>query len=108
MLSDGRRFNFVSTCEPRAPKDRESKSTFYFASFALASLGAAATLRYPGMYALAAEYTKARAGMDLIRQFSEFFRHLDAHFQGPWLYLVVCLIVFCETGLVVTPILPGD
>jgi membrane-associated protein len=46
--------------------------------------------------------------METIREFSEFFRHLDVHFQGPWLYLVVWLIIFCETGLVVTPILPGD
>jgi membrane-associated protein len=46
--------------------------------------------------------------METIREFSDFFRHLDVHFQGPWLYLVVWLIVFCETGLVVTPILPGD
>jgi membrane-associated protein len=46
--------------------------------------------------------------MEMIREFSDFFRHLDVHFQGPWLYLVVWLIVFCETGLVVTPILPGD
>jgi membrane-associated protein len=46
--------------------------------------------------------------MEFIRQFSEFFRHLEMHFHGPWLYLVLCLIVFCETGLVVTPILPGD
>ncbi|MGH7288493.1 MAG: DedA family protein, partial [Myxococcota bacterium] len=27
---------------------------------------------------------------------------------GPWLYAVLFLIVFCETGLVVTPFLPGD
>lgn len=27
---------------------------------------------------------------------------------GPWLYLVVFAIIFCETGLVVTPFLPGD
>jgi len=46
--------------------------------------------------------------MEMIRQFSEFFRHLDVHFQGPWLYLVLGLIIFCETGLVVTPILPGE
>ena len=27
---------------------------------------------------------------------------------GPWLYALLFLIVFCETGLVVTPFLPGD
>src|SRR5262245_15244199 len=42
------------------------------------------------------------------------FLHLDVHLAelaanlGPWLYLVLFLIVFAETGLVVTPILPGD
>jgi membrane-associated protein len=46
--------------------------------------------------------------MEIIHQFSEFFRHLDVNFQGPQLYLVLCLIIFCETGLVVTPFLPGD
>ena len=37
-------------------------------------------------------------------------RHLDglvAQF-GPWLYVILFLIIFCETGLVVTPFLPGD
>lgn len=28
--------------------------------------------------------------------------------MGPWLYVVLFLIIFCETGLVVTPFLPGD
>src|SRR5437667_7030110 len=52
--------------------------------------------------------------MDLIRQLFDLFLHLDTHLNewtatlGPWLYLVLFLIVFCETGLVVTPILPGD
>ena len=47
-------------------------------------------------------------------QFIDWFLHLDkylndyAGYLGPWLYLILFLIVFCETGLVVTPILPGD
>ena len=42
------------------------------------------------------------------------FFHLDKHLvawattMGPWLYLLLFTIVFCETGLVVTPFLPGD
>ncbi|MDO8462163.1 MAG: DedA family protein [Deltaproteobacteria bacterium] len=42
------------------------------------------------------------------------FLHLDQHlsdlllFCGPWIYLPLFLIIFCETGLVVTPFLPGD
>ena len=52
--------------------------------------------------------------MDLIAQFVDIFLHLDQHLNewattlGPWLYAVLFLIVFCETGLVVTPFLPGD
>ncbi len=40
--------------------------------------------------------------------------HLDRYLQaiiqdyGVWTYLILFLIVFCETGLVVTPFLPGD
>ena len=46
--------------------------------------------------------------------FSDFFIHLDRHLSiaiqnfGGWTYLLVFLIIFCETGLVVTPLLPGD
>ena len=52
--------------------------------------------------------------MDTLLQFVDVFLHLDAHLSewasvlGPWLYVVLFLIVFCETGLVVTPFLPGD
>ena len=52
--------------------------------------------------------------MELIGQFIDVFLHLDQHLNewatalGPWLYAVLFLIVFCETGLVVTPFLPGD
>ena len=52
--------------------------------------------------------------MDLLKEFIAFFLHLDTHLYaaiqayGAWTYLLLFLIVFCETGLVVTPILPGD
>lgn len=42
------------------------------------------------------------------------FLHLDTHLNlwasamGPWLYVLLFLIIFCETGLVVMPFLPGD
>ena len=44
----------------------------------------------------------------------DLFMHLDAHLaefvlaHGPWVYGLLFLIVFAETGLVVTPFLPGD
>lgn len=40
--------------------------------------------------------------------------HIDQHLLqwialfGPWIYVLMFLIIFCETGLVVTPFLPGD
>lgn len=40
--------------------------------------------------------------------------HLDKHLNelirvlGPWTYVILFLVIFCETGLVVTPFLPGD
>jgi membrane-associated protein len=52
--------------------------------------------------------------MELMQQLFDIFFHLDANLNawagmlGPWLYAVLFLIIFCETGLVVTPILPGD
>jgi membrane-associated protein len=52
--------------------------------------------------------------MELIRQFVDLFLHLDKHLgeaiqnYGTWTYGLLALIVFCETGLVITPILPGD
>ncbi len=51
--------------------------------------------------------------MELIGQLIEIILHLDKHLQlvngyGTWTYLVLFLIIFCETGLVVTPFLPGD
>jgi membrane-associated protein len=52
--------------------------------------------------------------MELLQTALDVLLHLDAHLNewavtlGPWLYVVLFLVVFCETGLVVTPFLPGD
>ncbi len=52
--------------------------------------------------------------MDIILQLVDFILHIDKHLfelaaqYGMWLYAILFLIVFCETGLVVTPFLPGD
>jgi membrane-associated protein len=52
--------------------------------------------------------------MELIQQAIDIFLHLDAHLNelagsmGGWLYVLLFLIIFCETGLVITPFLPGD
>lgn len=52
--------------------------------------------------------------MEALRHALDIFLHLDRHLNewagemGPWLYVVLFAIVFCETGLVVTPFLPGD
>jgi membrane-associated protein len=52
--------------------------------------------------------------MELIKTFFDIFMHLDKHLGGViqaygiWTYLILFLIIFCETGLVITPILPGD
>ncbi len=52
--------------------------------------------------------------MDWIQYAFDLFLHLDKHLAevlrdyGTWTYLILFTIVFCETGLVVTPFLPGD
>ena len=52
--------------------------------------------------------------LELVRQFVDLFLHLDRHLAelirdyGAWTYAILFLIIFCETGLVVLPLLPGD
>jgi membrane-associated protein len=52
--------------------------------------------------------------MEFIRTALDYILHLDSHLEvlvqwaGPWTYVILALIIFCETGLVVTPFLPGD
>ncbi|CCO86845.1 DedA family protein [Erwinia amylovora] len=52
--------------------------------------------------------------MDLVRFVVDFILHIDVHLAelvaqyGIWIYAILFVILFCETGLVVTPFLPGD
>ena len=52
--------------------------------------------------------------IDLLRQFVDYFLHLDRHLTelvtqyGTWTYAILFAIIFAETGLVVLPLLPGD
>ena len=52
--------------------------------------------------------------MEYLRQLIDIILHLDRHLNdlmgeyGVWMYALLFLIIFCETGLVVTPFLPGD
>jgi membrane-associated protein len=52
--------------------------------------------------------------MEIVMFVVDLFLHVDEHLlaiataYGPWIYVLLFLIVFLETGVVVTPFLPGD
>lgn len=52
--------------------------------------------------------------MEYLTAFIDIILHLDTHLlaltneYGTWVYLILFLIIYCETGLVITPFLPGD
>ncbi|WP_341685110.1 DedA family protein [Limnohabitans sp.] len=52
--------------------------------------------------------------MDILMQLVDFILHVDVHLRdfvaehGNWVYALLFLIVFVETGVVVMPFLPGD
>jgi membrane-associated protein len=52
--------------------------------------------------------------MEIISQLVDFILHLDVHLNeiiknfGIWTYLILFVIIFLETGVVITPFLPGD
>ncbi len=52
--------------------------------------------------------------MEFVSKVVDFVLHLDAHLSaliqqyGLWTYVILFVVIFCETGLVVTPFLPGD
>ncbi len=60
------------------------------------------------------DFGSVRAAMETLRKLIDIVLHLNVHLgelvgeYGAWVYAILFLIVFCETGLVVTPILPGD
>ena len=52
--------------------------------------------------------------MEFVSKVVDFVLHLDAHLSaliqqyGLWTYVILFVVIFCETGLVITPFLPGD
>tara|TARA_B100000989_G_C19531634_1_gene470324 strand:+ start:6197 stop:6859 length:663 start_codon:yes stop_codon:yes gene_type:complete len=52
--------------------------------------------------------------MDYLQQIFQFFLHVDKHLAefvshyGNWVFALLFVIIFCETGLIITPFLPGD
>jgi membrane-associated protein len=52
--------------------------------------------------------------MDFLKDFIDIILHLDKHLAelaanyGTWMYAILFFIIFCETGLVIMPFLPGD
>jgi len=52
--------------------------------------------------------------VELLAQFIDIVLHLDSYLEallaqyGTWLYVILFLVIFAETGLIVTPFLPGD
>jgi membrane-associated protein len=58
--------------------------------------------------------TPPAVDMDTLKKLLDLFLHLDEHLHGiieswgGWTYVLLFAIIFCETGLVVTPFLPGD
>ncbi len=52
--------------------------------------------------------------METIQTLLGYFLHIDQYLQalitymGPWIYVLLFAIIFCETGLIIMPFLPGD
>jgi membrane-associated protein len=65
---------------------------------------------------MAATWLRAKQipAMDILLQLVDLILHLDSHLAdllrdyGVWIYAILFLLIFCETGLVVLPFLPGD
>jgi membrane-associated protein len=61
-----------------------------------------------------ATFPQTCTAVELVAQFIDIVLHLDKHLAvlleqyGTWLYVILFLVIFAETGLIVTPFLPGD
>src|SRR5262249_52788785 len=77
------------------------------------SAARALTLTAPERPGAPAETERGKP-VEMLKHLIDFVLHLDRHLgpiiqeYGVWTYLILFAVVFCETGLVVTPFLPGD
>lgn len=67
--------------------------------------------RYPGIHVI---HLIQRDTMQNIQHLIDYILHIDVYLNafvstyGFWTYLALFAVIFCETGLIVTPFLPGD
>ena len=68
----------------------------------------------PGSAAVRSLWARSIIRMEYIHQYIDIVHHLKEYLAlgvdqlGPWLFVLLFVVIFCETGLVVTPFLPGD
>ncbi len=98
--------NRTTTAARRKRTRKMEKVTRPYCAWFLPRVGLALDIRAAAPYSPPA--------MEILKHLLDFVLHLDKHLRpiiqeyGAWTYLILFAIVFCETGLVVTPFLPGD
>ena len=66
------------------------------------------------LFAICNANKQKRKIVEFLEQLIDFIIHIDVHLNdiilayGTWTYVILFMIVFCETGFVITPFLPGD
>ena len=101
-----------SASDPPEKVSRFARS-FAFVASVLAAVSLAA-LVFPDASWAAAKKASAEAGSSFVARAADFVLHLDKNLvhvftkYGVWAYGMLFAIIFCETGLVIAPFLPGD
>ena len=103
------------TLPPPSPASSWSSfaRSFAFVASVLAAVSLAA-LVFPDASWAAAKKASAEAGSSFFARAADFVLHLDKNLvhvftkYGVWAYGMLFAIIFCETGLVIAPFLPGD